>query len=367
MNSNDYLFPVRRTRRDFLAMGALGLAGLAGGGLSAAGQDADGATIGAGSARFKLDPTWGKLPEGMKYGLGCAIVVDKQDRVIVTSRSTSPCVAIFDRDGKLLETWGKEFASAVGYGSEAEVQATAHGLYLAEENGTEYLYWTENVARAKGADGKVGKAYGARVYKTDLKGKVLYTLGMVEKESDTAQKLDLTNPTDVAVAPNGDIYIVDGYGSQKVHRFSRDFKKLKTIGGRGKDHGQFNTCHGIWVNTLRKEPEIYIADRANNRLEVYSPELEYKRTVPDFRLPCCFYQQGGRLYVPELGARVSVLDDQDKLVARLGDGQGIADAEINQHPGKFAKPHALTVDSKGNLFVLEWLPWGRVRKFSPVA
>jgi hypothetical protein len=99
----------------------------------------------------------------------------------------------------------------------------------------------------------------------------------VENESATAQKLDLTNPTDVAVAPNGDIYIVDGYGSQKVHRFSKDFKKLKTIGGPGKSAGLFNTCHGVWVNTLKKEPEVYIADRANQRLEVYSLELEYKR------------------------------------------------------------------------------------------
>lgn len=363
MNRSEYLFPVRHTRRDFLAMGAMGVAAMTTGAATAA---QEGVTLGAGSCRFKLDPAWGQLPSGMKYGLGCAIVVDKQDRGFVTSRSTQPCVAIFDKDGKLLETWGKDFAQAVGYGSAEEVQATAHGLYLAEENGTEYLYWTENVARAKGADGKVGKSYGARVYKTDLQGKVLYTLGMVEKESDTAQRLDLTNPTDVAVAPNGDIYIVDGYGSQKVHRFSKDFKKLKTIGGRGKGHGQFNTCHGVWVNTLRKEPEVYIADRANHRLEVYSLDLEYKRTVPDLRLPCCFYQQGGRLYVPELDARVTVLDDKDQVVARLGDGKGIPDAEINKHPDKFAKPHALTLDSRGNLFVLEWLPWGRVRKFSPV-
>jgi hypothetical protein len=367
MNSNEYLFPVRRNRRDFMAMGVLGLAGVAAGGLAASGQDSGVATIGEGSSKFSLDATWGKLPEGMKYGLGCAIVVDKQDRVIVTSRSTSPCVAIFDKDGKLLETWGKDFATGVGYDTTAEVQATAHGLYLSEENGTEYLYWTENVARAKGADGKAGKAYGARVYKTDMQGKVLYTVGMVENESATAQKLDLTNPTDVAVAPNGDIYIVDGYGSQKVHRFSKDFKKLKTIGGPGKSAGLFSTCHGVWVNTLKKEPEVYIADRANQRLEVYSLELEYKRSLAEFRLPCCFYQQGGKLYVPELEARVSVLDENDKVVARLGDGKGISDAEISKHPGKFAKPHALTLDSKGNLFVLEWLPWGRVRKFSPVA
>ena len=73
----------------------------------------------------------------------------------------------------------------------------------------------------------------------------------------------------MAVAANGDIYVVDGYGSQKLHRFDKNFKLIKTIGGRGKENGKFNTCHGIWVSTLKKEPEIYIADRHNDRLEVF--------------------------------------------------------------------------------------------------
>src|SRR5436305_12141953 len=103
-----------------------------------------------------------------------------------------------------------------------------------------------------------------------------------------------------------------------------------------------NTCHGVRVNSLLKGmTEIYIADRANNRIEVYSPELDYKRTLPDFRLPCCFYQHDGHLYVPELGARVSILDGDDAVVARLGDGSGVKPADIRRHPDKFATPHAL--------------------------
>ena len=98
----------------------------------------------------------------------------------------------------------------------------------------------------------------------------------------------------------------------------------KTIGGRGKDHGLFNTCHGVWINTLRKEPEVYIADRHNDRIEVFSLELDYKRTIDakdgdkGVRMPCCFYQHDGHLYVPELGQRVSISDAEDKPVARLG-------------------------------------------------
>jgi hypothetical protein len=354
MNS-DYLFPVRHTRRDFLKLAGTAAAGLAVAGLSAPKAHADTVRLGEGDFTFSLDENWGTLPAGMNYGFGCALVVDAQDRIFVTSRSASPCVAIFDKDGKLQETWSKDFSEGVGF-TPQQVAATAHGLYWSKEGKDEFLYWTENVSAPKG-----GPKIGARVYKTDMKGKILYQIGNVEKETATSAKFDFTNPTDVAVAPNGDIYVVDGYGSQLVHRFTKDFKLVKTIGGPGKDHGKFNVCHGVWVSTLKAEPEVYIADRANNRLEVYSLELAYKRTLPDFLLPCCFYQHKGHLYVPELGGRVSILDDKDKVVARLGDGMKVDD--IRKHPDKFATPHALTVDSRGNLYVIEWVDFGRPRKF----
>jgi DNA-binding beta-propeller fold protein YncE len=358
MLDNDYLFPRRLTRRDFFrAAGAIGAAALVPSPASAADETKDAVKIGAGKQTYTLDEAWGQLPAGMRYGHGCAVVVDGQDRVFVTSRSNSPCVAIFDKEGKLLETWSKEFAEAAGYEKPDQVTATAHGLYLNKEGDQEFLYWTENVSGSK------ENRIGARVYKTDLKGKRLYTLGNVAKESPTEQKFDFTNPTDVAVSANGDIYVVDGYGSQRLSRFDKTFKHLKTIGGPGKEHGQFSTCHGIWIRTLGKEPEVYVADRANGRLEVFSLDLEYKRTVTDFRNPCCFYQHDGLLYVPELGARVSILDADDKIVARLGDGQGIKGPDLPKNPDKFGLPHALTVASNGDLYVVEWIDYGRVRKF----
>lgn len=359
MSSDRFLFPKRLTRRDFVRMSAVGAAAayawpmLAAEALAAEESNAP-VTIGEGKHTFTLDASWGRLPAGMNYGHGCAIVVDGKDRIIVTSRSKNPCVAIFDKAGQLLETWANDFAEKIGYDT-SKVAATAHGLYWSKEGEHEYLYFTENAG-----PGGIGK----RVYKTELDGKVLYELGNVAKEGHAAQKFDFANPTDVAVAPNGDIYIVDGYGSQLVHQFDKNFKHKKTIGGKGTEHGKFNVCHGIWVNTLKQEPEVYIADRANNRLEVFSLDLEYKRTVGDVRLPCCFYQHDGHLYIPELGARVTVLDAEDKVVARLGDGQGVPAAQIEKHPAKFAHPHALTLDSAGNLYILEWLPYGRVRKFA---
>lgn len=361
MNTNEYLFPHRLNRRDFLKMAGTATAGLVLTGPARAEENAASGPvrIGSGHHTYEAVPDWGKLPEGMKYGLGCGVVVDSQDRVYVTSRSTSPCVAIFDRDGHLLETWSTEFAEKVDF-TTAQVADTAHCLYLIKERGGEdVIYWTENIS-----PNKQGPKFGARVYKTDLRGKIMYEIGNVAKEGSTSQKFDWTNPTDVAVAPNGDIYVVDGYGSQRVSRFDKNFKHIKTIGGKhGKEHGEFNTCHGIWVNTLRREPEVYIADRENGRIEIYSPELEYKRTAleGEVRRPCCFYQHKENLFIPDLTAQVVIIDRDDKLVARLGDGKDRKDNQTN--PALFGAPHAMCVDSRGDMYVVEWLNFGRPRKF----
>ena len=361
MHTNSHLFPHRLNRRDFLRMSTTAAAGLA---LSASAADDAAARvrIGSGAHTYELDPNWGKLPSGMKYGFGCGIIVDSKDRVYVTSRSKTAPVAIFDRDGKLLETWGQDFAEKVGY-NPAQVADTAHCLYHSKEGNQEFIYWTENIS--------ANKAFGARVYKTDLKGKILYEIGRNVKSSDTSQPFDWTNPTDVAVAPNGDIYVVDGYGSQRVTRFDKNFKPLRTIGGKGKEDGQFQTCHGVWVNTLKSEPEIYIADRHNDRLQVFDLELNHKRTLKgDVRNPCCFYQQGGKLFIPDLASRVTILGPDDKVLAHLGDGKE-ADGKTNKpdnktNPALFATPHALTVDSQGSFYLVEWVDFGRARKFKPV-
>lgn len=362
MNTSEFLFPKRLNRRDFLAAAGSAATGLALGGCATSSASAPPVRIGSGYHTYEWVDGWGDLPAGMKYGFGCGVVVDSKDRVYVTSRSVSPCVAVFDRQGRLLETWSNEFAEKVGY-SVPQVADTAHCLYWSKEGKNEYFYFTENVST-----NRQGPKLGKRVYKTDLHGKVLYTIGNVEQENGTSQKFEWTNPTDVAVAPNGDIYVVDGYGSQRVTRFDKNFKPLRTIGAKGTEDGQFNTCHGIWVSTLNREPEVYIADRQNSRLQVFDLALNHKRTLKgDVRNPCCFYQHKGNLFIPDLAARVTVIDAHDKVVAQLGDGRE-ADGKTNKadnktNPALFAAPHAMAVDSHGDLYVVEWLDFGRPRKF----
>lgn len=367
MHTNQFLFPHRLTRRDFLKTSAAAAAGLAASGLPSRADDSTKtpARVGHGQHTYEWVENWGKLPAGMKYGFGCGVIVDSRDRLFVTSRSASPCVAIFDRDGELLETWSNTFAENVGF-STAQVADTAHCLYLSKEGGEEFIYWTENIST-----NKEGPKFGARVYKTDMRGKILYEIGNVPKEGSTSQKFDWTNPTDVAVAPNGDIYVVDGYGSQRVSHFDKNFHHIRTIGGHGTEHGKFNTCHGVWINTLKGEPEVFIADRANGRLEIFSLELDYKRTLTgDVRNPCCFYQHEEKLFVPDLASRVTILDGDGKLLAQLGDGKeadGKTDRPDNKtNPACFAAPHAMCVDSHGDFYVVEWVDFGRPRKFKHV-
>ena len=346
MKLPDKIFPRRVTRRDFLKLGAIATAALSAPGVSGALDAKPAVRIGTGRHTYELVENWGELPGGEKYGYGCGIAVDSKDRIYVLTR-TKPGLAIFDRKGKLIEIWEEDSALAQGISQETFTKS-AHGLYWSKEHGKEFLYFTENKP-------------GCRVTKTDLKGNVLLRIGNVADESPTSVKFTFDNPTDVAISANGDIYVVDGYGSQLVHRFSKGGKLIRTIGGKGKENGKFNVCHGIWISILRKTPEVYIADRGNGRLEVYSLDLDYKRTLGEVRNPCCFYQHKKLLFIPDLASRVTILDADDKLAAHLGDGKGLPDRD--QNPAVFIAPHALTVDSRGDLYVMEWVPYGRVRKF----
>src|SRR5688572_4676389 len=169
MHTIDYLFPHRLTRRDFLKSAGVAAASAATG-LSATGcatrrETKPAVRIGSGYHTYEAVDGWGKLPEGMKYGFGCGIVVDGEDRVYVTSRSTNPAVAVFDRKGNLLETWSNDFASNVSL-TTAQVKDTAHCLYWSKEGREEFFYWTENKPTTKEQPTGIGK----RVYKTDLKG-----------------------------------------------------------------------------------------------------------------------------------------------------------------------------------------------------
>jgi sugar lactone lactonase YvrE len=327
----DELNDPRMNRREFLQMAGATAAGAMLAGSASAKEKTAPVRLGSGRWTYELVEGWGALPEGASYGYGCAVVCDSKDRIYVHSRNPQ-AVVVFDRKGRLLNTWGAEFAG------------TGHGLYHRKEGRDEFLFFCDHPRNL--------------VVKTDLNGKSLMRIGDVKEENSTHIKFKFDQPTDLAVAPNGDIYVAEGYGGNRVHLFTAQGKYRKTIGAPGAGPGQFNTPHGIWVDTRKHEPELYVADRANRRIQVLTMDGAHKRFMTDdVRQPCCFYEHKGKMYIPDLEHRVTILDERDGLVAQLGDGKdGVT-------PATFDAPHAMCVDSHGDLYVIEWRADARVRKF----
>ena len=131
------------------------------------------------------------------------------------------------------------------------------------------------------------------------------------------------NPTDVDIAPDGTIYIVDGYGKSLVHVYDKNRKYTKTFGGKGKEDGKFDVCHNILVDTRTDRPSLLISDRQNNRLTQYSMDGSFLKTIDaELRQPCAADIRGGLLAVGELGGRLSLYDKDNKLISRVGDEPG---------------------------------------------
>ena len=189
------------------------------------------------------------------------------------------------------------------------------------------------------------------------------------------------SPTAVAVVEEtGDVWVADGYGQDLVHRFGADGAHLQTLNGE-EGAGRFDTPHGILVDRRHGEPELYISDRSNARIQVYDLEGRFLRLAGEGIVvtPTDMVTVGDSLALTDFTqARVTILDADDQLVEHIGanpevrerDGWPNArDAEGNLvrpllEPGKFNSPHTLTADASGNLYVTEWLIGGRLTKLT---
>ncbi|MBM7565433.1 hypothetical protein [Paenibacillus sacheonensis] len=299
--------------------------------------------IGSATHSYEVASGWGKLPEGITYGYTHGIVVDENDNVYVHNTSKDS-VVVFDKDGNFKTSWGAEF------------EGGAHGFYLHRDNdGVEYLYFADTNR--------------SLVVKTTLNGDVLLEIGTPDRPDlyDTERRYV---PTDVCVAPNGDIYVSDGYGQYHIHHYDAKGTYIRTFGGRGSEPGKVIEPHGISINLRGSEPEVYVADRGNGRIQVFTLEGEHKRFV-DHNLdrPCSFYFFGDEVYLPDLDSRITVLDSEDRLITHLGEDQKAYKQEgwpnlpkSYYRPDKFSSPHGVCVDSQGNVFVAEWIFDGRITK-----
>jgi DNA-binding beta-propeller fold protein YncE len=316
-------------------------------------------TIEAGERRYELVEGWGQLPEGWEWGQVAGLACDSQDRLHVYARTKHPYM-IFDRSGRLVDHWGE--------GALDE----AHSVYIAADDSIFALSHRGHVVLKFTPDGKHLLTLGQRGVASDTG----YTReGRVPASPwSSGGGLPITNgvayggppfhqPTDVALAADGTIFVSDGYRNSRVHKFAADGTLVKSWGEPGdardlrntKDSpGLFHTPHGIWVHADR----VFVLDRENNRIQIFNLEGNFIDIWTGFERPTDMYiDKDNVIYVSELEDHVSLLDLDGTVIGRFG-------SERSQAPGKFWGPHAIWVDSVGDMYVGEVLEGRRLQKFA---
>jgi hypothetical protein len=306
--------------------------------------------IGTGEYTYEVHHDWGELPVHIRYGNTHGVVQDSQGRIYIhhtvheTSESADSMV-VFDENGKFIKSWGKQFKGG------------AHGLHIQKEGTAEFLYLCDTKR--------------AVVVKATLDGEEVLTVGYPEQSPPYQAKIRYS-PTNLAVAPNGDIYIGDGYGSSYIIQYNKNGEYIRTFGGLGTEAGQLNQPHGIWMDTRGPEPILTVADRRNYRLQTFTLDGQHIGYVPGLRYPCHFDTRGELMLVPELESRVTLLNGKNQPVANLGQGPAnFREVRLlsRDHfvPGQFVAPHGACFDHNGNIYVAEWVEIGRVTKLRKVA
>jgi hypothetical protein len=312
--------------------------------------------IGSGDHKYEVTHDWGELPQDIQYGNTHGVCEDSQGHIYIhhtvnKASQSHNAMVIFDPKGKFVSSWGPEYMGG------------AHGLHIHKEGKEEFLYL---------CDTKRGT-----VAKTTLKGEQVWSIGYPEKSEAYAPGADgkkiKYSPTNLAIALNGDVYVGDGYGSSYVCQYNSKGEYIRTFGGLGKEAGKLNCPHGIIVDNRTKDPVLTVADRGNNRIQRFTMDGKHIDFVDGTNQPCHFhYSKNGDTVIPDLGARVTLLDRNNKVIEHLGD-----DSASDWHktrtmardkftPGKFVAPHGACFDHKGDIFVVEWVEVGRVSKLRRV-
>jgi peptidylglycine monooxygenase len=232
------------------------------------------------------------------------VAVDSRDRVYFYQRKDPP-ILVFDSEGNFLDAWG-----------EGRLR-DAHGICIGPDDHVYVCNRDEH-----------------EVLKLTREGKISLVLGQRGRPSLQAP---FNHPADVAISGGGQIYVADGYGNSAVHRFSAEGKHLGSWGAPGAARGQFTTPHGIWVDA---QDRVFVADRENDRVQIFSPEGDYYEEWGDLYHPMDIYIDGsGVVYVTDQIPRVTMYAPNGQMVSR-------------GKPVEYGA-HGLYGDSKGNLYMAE--------------
>ena len=294
-------------------------------------------SVGSGNYVYEVVPGWGKLPEGWQWKLTSGVTVDANDNVYVFARTEHP-VVIFNQDGKFLTSWGEG------------IFTSPHGIVLDAQGN---VFCTDSKDHT--------------VRKFSPKGELVMTLGVKNLPSDTGYDgknfrsvvrggAPFNRPTCIAEAPNGDLYVGDGYGNCRVHRFTKDGRLVQSWGNPGGEQGEFVVIHALRVDRTGR---VWVADRENGRIQVFSPEGEFLFLWTGLHRPTdLVFDKADHVCVAEANGQVSIFQEDGALLSRWG-----KDSTNNTHPDEvLGKAHTLTVDSRGDIYVGS-ADYGFLRKF----
>lgn len=356
------------SRRSFLTSAAAGAAVIAGAPMVlTAAKTEKPLIVGEGEHKFEVTHEWPELPSQYTWQTTHNVAVDKAGNLYVIHEGHEnlkdhPSIFVFDSEGKFIRAFGSQF------------QGGGHGIEIRQEGSEEFLYVCAY---------QQVKSFA----KMTLTGKTVWQQyapmqsGVYAPEEDTKpQKVWGRNrfmPTNFAFLDDGGFLLVDGYGAFVVHRFDKDGKWVSHFGGAGGGEGKFNTPHGIWIDKREgRQPSIVVCDRANHTLQYFSMDGKYLETLKGYGLPANVETWKNLLVVPELHARVTLLNEKNEVVARLGDdvarvtgkdGGGIRGDKSKWVDGKFVHPHDACFGHDGSIFVAEWVGTGRVSKLKKVS
>ena len=301
------------------------------------------------AGEYAVSANWLKLPDG-RAQLGNQhgdVAVSAAGDVYVSVQDPAAGLQVFSPDGKFLRNVN---------GAPSDF----HGFVIHTEAGGEFIY---------GATLR-----GQTVVKMTLDGAIVMTIGSASIPDQYKVRNARSNQlalllTGLDVAPNGDIYVADGYASDYIHRFDRTGKYLNSFGGKNPPYS-FNTLHKLAIDTRFTPARIIAVDRANNRVVHLTLEGVFLGVVAkDLLLPAAIVIDGDHAIVGELRGRVSVLDKAGAVIARVGANteEGVGTNKLppaQWRAGFLVSPHGVALNAHGDLFVSEFSAFGRVHRFN---
>ncbi len=302
-----------------------------------------GVRMGCGLMTFDTVPGWGLRPDG-NSALGPthgAVVIDKAGNIYTSARAG---VFVFSPDGKVIHSYlGKDYSNI-------------HDMEIRQEDDGEFIY----AARNQDAE---GIKFNIRT------GEIVLKLGRPAESG-----LDLTkfNPTAITVAPNGDIFLSNGYATNHILKFDKSGTYLLHFGSKGNDLKQFNTAHGMTLDTRYDPPRLLICDRNHKpkgRLLHYDLDGKFIAEVATgLGMPTSVSIQGEYVSVPDLHGRLVILDKSNTIISVLGhnsDPKKRVNFNVPQEQwieGVFSGTHGSYWDADGNLYIQDWNVSGRIMK-----